>query len=255
MIFDTHAHYDDEAFNEDRDNLIRTLEKEGICRVVNVASGMSSCLSSIELARDYPFFYAAVGVHPAEIDELTESDMKLIQGYCDLEKVVAIGEIGLDYHYPDINIEEQKEFFVRQMTIARAKKRPVIIHSRDAAVDTMDIMRAEHAGDVGGVIHCYSYSYEMAKEYVNMGFYIGIGGVVTFKNAKKLKECAEKLPLESIVIETDCPYLAPEPNRGSRNSSINLKYVVNTIASIRGITAEEVEEQTWKNACRLYNLD
>lgn len=255
MIFDTHAHYDDAAFDEDRYELLEKMNAGGICNIVNVASDMKSCLTSIGLAERYPFVYAAAGVHPSELEGVTSEDMELIEKYLDHPKVVALGEIGLDYHYPETNAENQKDYFVRQLNIAKKKNKPVIIHSRDAAADTMDIIRAEKAYETGGVIHCYSYSYEMAKQYVGMGYFIGIGGVVTFKNAKKVKECARLLPLESIVLETDCPYMAPEPNRGTRNSSLNLPFVVAEIAALRGISEEEVMECTLKNAKRLYNLD
>jgi len=255
MIFDTHAHYDDEAFDEDREELLGSMEAGGICNIVNVAASMESCRTSISLAEKFSFVYAAAGVHPSELKGLGDEDMKQIEEYLDHDKVVALGEIGLDYHYPDTDENEQKDFFVRQLDIARRKNKPVIIHSRDAAADTMDIIKAERAYEMGGVIHCYSYSYEMAKQYVDMGYYIGIGGVVTFKNARKLKECAELLPLDRIVLETDCPYLAPEPNRGKRNSSLNLPYVVSAIANLRGITEEEVCEVTLRNAKKMYNLE
>lgn len=254
MIFDTHAHYDDEAFDEDRDVLLESMESGGICNIVNVAASMESCKTSIELAESFPFVYAAVGVHPSELVGLTDKDMNLLETYLAHPKVVALGEIGLDYHYPDTDEKMQKEFFVRQLAIARRKNKPVIIHSRDAAADTMDIIKAERAYEMGGVIHCYSYSYEMARQYVEMGYYIGIGGVVTFKNARKLKECAANLPLDRIVLETDCPYLSPEPGRGKRNSSLNLPYVVTEIANLRGISEDEVREVTLRNAKKMYNL-
>lgn len=252
MIFDTHAHYDDSAFDDDRDELLNSLPLAGIDTVVNVASGMNSCITSMDLADKYPHVYAAVGVHPAETDGLDESHMRLIEEYCSRKKVVAVGEIGLDYHYPDTDEAQQKKCFVWQLDIARRKAMPVIIHSRDAAADTMDIMKAEHAEEIGGVIHCYSYSYDMAKQYVDMGFYIGIGGVVSFKNSRKLKECVEGLPIERLVLETDCPYLAPDPYRGQRNSSLYLPRVVEVISQIKGISEEDVMNITHANALDLY---
>ena len=174
---------------------------------------------------------------------------KLLDG----DKIVAVGEIGLDYYWDKENHDVQKHWFIRQLDMAREKQMPVIIHSREAAADTMDIMK-QHASGMKAVIHCYSYSAEMAKEYVKMGYYIGVGGVVTFKNAKKLKQVVQEIPLERILLETDCPYLAPVPFRGKRNSSLNLPYVAEAIAELKGTTAEEVIQQTEKNARELYGL-
>lgn len=171
-----------------------------------------------------------------------------------MEKVVAVGEIGLDYYWDEPAHDVQKIWFARQLDLARELKKPVIIHSRDAAKDTFDIMTENKAGEIGGVVHCYSYSAEMALDFVKMGFYIGIGGVVTFKNGKKMKEVVEALPIERILLETDCPYLAPEPNRGKRNSSLNLPYIAQKIAEIKGLSYEEVIEITTKNAERMYQL-
>jgi len=255
MIFDTHAHYDDDAFDEDRDVLLKSLGEAGIGNVVNVASGMSSCLTTMALAEKYSFVYGAVGVHPAETGGLSESHMKQIEEYCQRDKIVAVGEIGLDYHYDDTDKPQQKKCFVWQLDIARRLSMPVIIHSRDAAADTMDIMRAEHAEEIGGVIHCYSYSLDIARQYVDMGFYIGVGGVLTFKNSRKLRECVEGLPIERLVLETDCPYLAPEPYRGRRNSSINLPGVVTAISEIKGISEEDVIRVTERNARDLYRMN
>lgn len=254
MIFDTHAHYDDRAFDDDRDELLKTINAQGITNIVNVASGMPSCISSMELSDKYDFIYAAVGVHPSETQGLTDADMDLLEKYCDHKKVVAIGEIGLDYHYDEPAVEIQKEFFEKQLAIAAKMNMPIIIHSRDAAKDTMDIMKAYRDKLHGGVIHCYSYSADMAKEYVDMGYYIGIGGVITFKNARKLVEVVETIPISSIVLETDCPYLAPEPYRGKRNHSLYLKNVANRIAELKNITPEEVITITEENAYKLYQL-
>ena len=169
-------------------------------------------------------------------------------------RVVAVGEIGLDYYWDEPDRKIQKKWFSRQLDLAAEMKLPVIIHSRDAAQDTLDMMKAQHAGDIGGVIHCFSYGKEMAREYLNMGFFLGIGGVVTFQNGKKLKEVVEYAPLSSIVLETDCPYLSPVPLRGKRNSSRNLPYVVEMISQIKGVDRETVERETWENALRLYRL-
>lgn len=254
-IFDTHAHYDDEAFDEDREVLLQELPKQGIAKVVNVGASLSSCKKTIELMETYDFIYGAIGVHPNETAELNEESFAWLKEQCQREKCVAVGEIGLDYYWDEPERLVQKEWFVRQLALARELCLPVIIHSRDAAKDTMDMMTAEKASEIGGVVHCFSYTKETAKIFLDMGFYIGIGGVLTFKNAKKLKEAVEYIPLDRIVLETDCPYLAPVPNRGKRNSSLNIPYVVAAMAEIKGITEEEVRQQAWKNAHDLYRLE
>ena len=254
MIFDSHAHYDDEAFNEDREELLGSLPEKGVSRVVNVGASLRGVRDSVALAEKYPYIYTAVGVHPDEVGELTEEHLTWIRELSQKEKVVAIGEIGLDYYWDTQPREIQKEWFVRQLALAKEVNLPVIIHSREAAKDTFDIIKAEHAGSTGGVIHCYSGSKEMARDYLNMDYYIGIGGVVTFKNARVLKEVAEYVPLEKILIETDCPYLAPTPYRGKRNSSLFLPMVIDEIARIKQISREEVEQKTWENAMRMYRI-
>jgi len=254
MIFDTHAHYDDDAFDSDREKLLSSLPSKGVGYVVNVTASYASLEKSISIAKRYDHVYTSVGLHPTEVYELSADILDSVEKQCANKKVVAIGEIGLDYHYPDTDEAKQKEFFEAQLEMARRNKLPVIIHSRDAAADTMEIMKKHHAEEIGGVVHCYSYSLEMAREYVKMGLFIGIGGVVTYKNSRKLKECAVNLPLESIVLETDCPYLAPVPNRGQRNDSLNLFYVADEIAALRGITRKEVIDTTRENAFRLYRM-
>jgi len=253
-IFDTHAHYDDEAFDEDRDALIASLKENGIGAVVNVGASLSSCKTTLELIRKVPFFYGALGIHPNETAELTEADMEWLKAESAGEKVVAIGEIGLDYYWDEPEREVQKKWFVRQLALAKETGLPVIIHSRDAAKDTLDIIKSEHNGATGGVIHCFSYGVEMAREYLNMGYFLGIGGVLTFKNAKKLKEVVEYAPMESLVLETDCPYLAPVPYRGKRNSSLNIPYVVEVMAEIKKLEPEEIIRITTENAKRLYRI-
>ena len=254
MIFDTHAHYDDEAFNEDRDAVLRSLAEHGIEAVVNVGASIQTTKNTLELMKKYPFVYGAVGVHPSETAELNDHLFDWLRHVAGEKKVVAIGEIGLDYHWDEPEPELQKAWFVRQLGLAREKKLPVIIHSRDAAKDTLDIMKAERAGEIGGVIHCYSYSKESARDFLNMGFYFGIGGVVTFKNAKKLKEAVAYIPLSNIVLETDAPYLTPEPFRGKRNDSSQLTYVAQAIADIKQIPVDEVYAETWKNAHQMYKI-
>lgn len=253
MIFDTHAHYDDDAFDEDRETLLTQLKAAGIERVVNVGASIHSSHTTLELIEKHDFLYGAIGVHPNETEELNEEWMNWLEEKSHEKKVVAIGEIGLDYHWEEPARDVQKYWFVRQLDLARKVKLPVIIHSRDAAADTMEIMK-EHGRDLGGVIHCFSYGPEMAREYLKMGYYLGIGGVVTFTNAKKLKEVVKETPIDRIVLETDCPYLSPVPNRGKRNSSLNLPYVVDMIAELKGITAKEVMEKTWENAKALYRM-
>lgn len=254
MIFETHAHYDDERFAEDRDTLLASLPERGIGRIINVGSTLVSTKETLAIAQNYPYVYAAVGVHPSEIGDLNEETFAWVKEQTRQEKTVAVGEIGLDYYWdkePEVQ-KAQRYWFKRQMELAREETLPVIIHSRDAAEDTMRLMQEIHAEEIPGVIHCYSYSKEMALEFVKMGYRIGVGGVVTFKNARKLKETVEAVPMEAILLETDCPYMAPEPHRGTRNDSSNIPYVVNTIAQIKGISTDEVEQITWENAMRLF---
>lgn len=255
MIFETHAHYDDEKFDRDRAKLLSSLSDKGIGRVINVGAEYQGCLDSVALAETYNHVYAAIGIHPSNISDLTEEVFEWLREKAAWEKTVAIGEIGLDYYWdkePAVQ-QAQREAFVRQLQLADDTGLPLIIHSRDAAEDTMRIMKEQYAERISGVIHCYSYSKEMAREFVKMGYYIGVGGVVTFKNAKKLKETVADLGLEHILLETDCPYMAPEPHRGSRNDSTNIPYVVQTISELTGQDPQTVEAVTWENACRLFS--
>lgn len=253
-IFDTHAHYDDEAFDEDRDRLLEQLPQEGIGKLVNVGASLDSCQKTIELMEKYDYIYGALGVHPNETGELNEEKFAWLKEICRQEKCVAVGEIGLDYYWDEPEREVQKKWFARQLELARELSLPVIIHSRDAAKDTIDVMKEEHAEQIGGVIHCYSYTKETARIFLDMGFYFGIGGVLTFSNAKKLKEAVEYIPMDKIVLETDCPYLAPVPNRGKRNSSLNIPYVIQALAAIKNLPEAEIRDKTWENAHRLYRL-
>ena len=229
MIIDTHAHYDDEKFDNDRAALLGQMQESGIGLIVNAGSTLESW------------------------DRIVKLTMERMRTLLDLPKIVAAGEIGLDYYWDKSGHDIQKRWFIRQLEIAREKGMPVIIHSREAAADTMEIMK-EYAAGMRAVIHCYSYSPEMAEAYVKMGYYIGIGGVVTFKNAKKLKNVVERIPLTSIVLETDCPYLAPVPYRGKRNCSLYLPYVAEQIAELKNVSAEEVVRQTEINSRKLYGL-
>lgn len=253
MIFDTHAHYDDEQFDKDREELLNSITDKGVGAIVNVSAAYESFERVVGMAQRYPFMYAAVGVHPDEVGDLDEEKFARMKELCQSDKVVAVGEIGLDYYWDNESHKLQKEWFIRQLELAGELGLPVNVHSREAAQDTMRIMK-EYGKGLDGVIHCYSYSREMAQEYVRMGFYIGVGGVVTFKNARRLKETVEAIPLTSIVLETDCPYLAPEPFRGKRNDSSYIKYTAGKIAEIKGVTYEDVVRQTEENARRLYRL-
>lgn len=254
MIFETHAHFDDKAFDEDRFELLESMNEHGIGCIVNIGASLDSTRSSIELAEKYNFIYAAAGVHPSDTDELDDENFKWLEEQTRHDKVVAVGEIGLDYHWDEPSRDIQQYWFRRQLDLAREVGKPVVIHSREAAKDTMDIMKEMRASDIGGVIHCYSYSLEMAREFVDMGFYIGIGGVVTFKNGKKLQEVAKNIPLDRILLETDCPYLAPEPHRGERNSSLYLPLIAEKIAQLRDIDVDEVISQTSINAKNMYKI-
>lgn len=255
MIFDSHAHYDDEAFDEDRDEVLRSLAKGGVGTVVNVAAGLEGTRRTVELTEQYPFIYGAAGVHPDGVGELNEDTFAWLREQCRKEKIVAVGETGLDYYWDKEDREIQKQWFRRQLELARELSLPVIVHSREAAADTMEILKEAYDPKVPVVIHCYSYSPEQAREYVKMGYYLGVGGVVTFKNARKLKETVKEAPLEQLLLETDCPYLAPVPFRGRRNDSGNLVYVAEAVAQIRGITAEEVIRATEENAQSFYRLE
>ena len=254
MIFETHAHYDDERFEEDRDALITSMPGRGVGTIINVGASIESTKTTLALSEKYPFVYAAVGVHPSDISGLNEETFAWLKEQTKKEKVAAVGEIGLDYYWdkePEVQ-KQQRYWFAEQMKMAREASLPVIIHSRDAAADTMEVMKSVHAEEIPGVIHCYSYSKEMAQEFIKMGYYIGVGGVVTFKNAKKLKETVQEIPLDRILLETDCPYMAPEPHRGERNDSSYIPFVIKKIAELRGITPEEVEQATRANAERLF---
>ncbi len=257
MIFDSHAHYDDARFDEDREELLSSLYENGIKKVMNVGSDLASIRDVLEYVKKYqgnpfPDFYGAVGIHPSETEHLTEKDYAYLKTAASQKGIVAIGEIGLDYYYEEPEVDVQKKWFHLQLDLAEEMKLPVIIHSRDACQDTLDILRERK--DVTGVIHCFSYTKEIAAEYVKMGYYIGIGGVVTFKNAKKLKEAVEAIPMDKILLETDCPYLAPEPHRGTRNSSLMIPYIIGEIAKIKGMEPAQVEEMAWENTHRLFGI-
>lgn len=257
MIFDTHAHYDDDAFDEDREELLASMEAGGIGTIVNSCASIDGLDNTIALMEKYPFIYGAVGVHPDDAGEMTEEVLGKVSRMADHEKAVAIGEIGLDYYWHKEKEEHliQQKWFRAQMDLAREKKMPFIIHSREAAEDTLTIVKEYMQGSMySGIIHCFSYSKEIAAEYLKMGLSLGIGGVVTFENGKKLKEVVKYAPLSQLVLETDCPYLAPKPNRGKRNSSLNLPYVARMIAELKGVTPEEVIAVTEENAKKIFGI-
>ena len=253
MLFDTHAHYDARRFDSDRHELLASMEQNGVGRILNAGCDLESSRMAMELAHQYNFIYAAVGSHPDDADHV---DGALVDTYWELakdKKVVAIGEIGLDYYYEDVPREQQKKAFRMQMELARELNLPVIVHERDAHGDGLEIVK--DFPDVTGVFHCYSGSLEMARELVKLGWYVGFTGVLTFKNARKALEVAENVPLHRIVLETDCPYMAPEPYRGKRCDSTMLPRMAEKLAQLRDKTVEEIEQITWENGCRLFRLE
>ena len=252
MIFDSHAHYDDHAFDEDREEVLAALAESGVGTVVNVGASLEGTRRTVELAERYPFIYGAAGVHPDEVNELNEDTFAWLKEQCAGDRIVAVGETGLDYYRDRTDHETQKKWFIRQLALAGELSLPVIVHSREAASDTMKILKEMYDLHIPVVVHCYSYSLEMAKEYVKMGYYLGIGGVVTFQNARRLREVVQNIPLSHLLLETDCPYLAPVPDRGKRNDSRKLIHVADAVAGLKGITTEEVIRITEENAAAFY---
>ena len=255
MIFDSHAHYDDHAFDEDREEVLAALAESGVGTVVNVGASLEATRRTVELAERYPFIYGAAGVHPDEVNELNEDTFAWLKEQCAGDRIVAVGETGLDYYRDRTDHETQKKWFIRQLALAGELSLPVIVHSREAASDTMKILKEMYDLHIPVVVHCYSYSLEMAKEYVKMGYYLGIGGVVTFQNARRLREVVQNIPLSHLLLETDCPYLAPVPDRGKRNDSRKLIHVADAVAGLKGITTEEVIRITEENAAAFYRLE
>ena len=253
MLFDTHAHMDSRSFNEDRQEVLHSLPTNGIALLMNPGCSLDSSKKAVLLAQEYDYIYAAVGSHPDAADEVNDAVLEEYRMLCKLNpKVKAIGEIGLDYHYEDIPRDLQKKAFIAQMALAKELNLPVIVHERDAHEDGMAIIR--QFPEVTGVFHCYSGSAQMAKELVNLGWYIGFTGVLTFKNARRAIEAAQAVPLERIVLETDCPYMAPEPFRGRRNDPSKLYRMAEKLAEIRGISPEEAARITFENGKRLYRI-
>lgn len=252
-IFDSHAHFDDESFDSDRDTLLAELPNRGICNVINCGSDLNSSRASVELAVKYPYIYAAVGIHPECVKDAPPDYIKQLEELVTKEKVVAVGEIGLDYHFKENAPKEvQKAVFEEQVSLAHKVGLPIIVHDRDAHGDTMELLRKWKPK---GVVHCFSGSVEMAEECIRLGMYIGLGGAVTFKNARVPVEVAEAIPLDRMLMETDCPYMAPVPFRGKRNDSTLIVYTAARIAEIRGTTAEEILKFSRRNAETLFSIN
>lgn len=255
MLFDSHAHLDDERFGEDRVDVIEAMPGAGVGLIMNVGADMPSSRRSVVLAKKYPFIYAAVGVHPHEVEEMTDEDLQDLRELAGEEKVRAIGEIGLDYYYDNSPRDKQKYWFEKQIELAQELDMPIIIHCRDAVQDCLDILKKYDFSRTSGVMHCFSGSAETAAEIVKMGFYVAFGGAITFKNNKKACGVVQSVPMERLLIETDCPYLTPEPHRGKRNDSRYVKYVAEKVAEFRGIPVEEVEQVTMFNAKCLFQIE
>lgn len=254
-LFDSHAHYDDNRFIDDADEVITKARESGVKYILNVGSDIETSEKSIELAERFDFVYASAGVHPHEVGKLKDDDVEKIRDLCRHPKVVAIGEIGLDYYYDHSPREEQRRWLSKQLKLAKELELPVIIHNRDAHEDIMKIIKQEAPFKWGGVFHCFSGSWEMAKELLNLGFYISFGGPVTFKNARKTVEVLRNVPQDRILIETDCPYLTPEPFRGRRNDSSYVRLVVEKVAEIKEMPVDQSARITTQNAKRLFRIE
>ena len=250
-IFDTHAHYDDEAFDSDRESLILSLKDRGVVGIVSCGCDIASTVANQNLSHRFDDFYFAAGFHPENLEDFSVEDLEKLEPFFADEKCVAVGEIGLDYHWMNSTKEKQRELFVAQIELANAKGLPVIVHDREAHGDTLDILKATKPS---GVLHCFSGSVEMAREIIKLDMYIGFNGVVTFNNARKSLEVAKEIPLDRLVLETDCPYLAPTPHRGKRNDSSLIPFVAERIGELLNIDAQELLDITSENAKRLYNL-
>jgi TatD DNase family protein len=255
MLFDTHAHLNAVQYEEDLQEVIDRALKEGVTNIVVVGFDRPTIKRAIELAEQYDFIYASVGWHPVDAIDMKEDDLKWLEEMALHPKVVALGEMGLDYYWDKSPKEVQKEVFRKQIALAKKVKLPIIIHNREATADILEILKEENAREVGGIMHCFTGSIEIAKQCIDMNFYISLGGPVTFKNAKKPKEVAAEIPLEHLLIETDCPYLTPHPYRGKRNEPAYIKYVAEQIAELKGISYEEVAEKTSDNAKRIFGIN
>ncbi|HAQ08417.1 MAG TPA: hydrolase TatD [Bacillus bacterium] len=254
MLFDTHVHLNAEQFNEDLQEVIDRAIGEGVSNMVVVGFDEITIKKAIELAETYEFIYASVGWHPVDAIDMTQEHLEWLRDLASHPKVVALGEMGLDYYWEKSPKDIQKEVFRKQIRLAKEVQLPIIIHNRDATADIVEILKEEDAGEVGGIMHCYSGSVETALECIEMNFYISLGGPVTFKNARKPKEVAESIPLERLLVETDCPYLTPHPYRGKRNEPAYVKLVAEEIAGLKGLSLEEVAEATAENAKKLFGI-
>lgn len=254
MLVDTHAHLDDLKYESDRDEVVSRAEQYGVTRIISMGDTMAASLNAIKIAEKYDGVFAGAGVHPQEALSILDGDYDRLAQLMTLPKVKVLGEIGLDYYYENASREKQQEIFIRQLDVARQMHMPVSIHDRDAHGDTMAILKKEGKG-LTGSIHCFSGSWEMAKELLKMGWYLGVDGPLTFKNAAKLPEIIAKIPLDRLLLETDSPYLAPVPKRGRRNEPAYVKYIAEKVAEVRGISFDEVALQTTRNAVELFNLD
>ncbi|MBD0384532.1 TatD family hydrolase [Paenibacillus sedimenti] len=254
MLTDSHTHLNAEQFNEDRDEVIQRALDAGVTRIVNVGFNRETIPGSIALAEQYDFIYSTVGWHPVDAIHMQPGDLEWIEELCKHEKVVAIGEIGLDYYWDTSPKDVQNRVFREQIRLARKLGMPIVIHNRDAHQDILQVLKEEKAAEVGGIMHCFSGSWETAKQCLDMNFHISFGGPVTFKNAKQPKEVLAQVPLDRLLIETDAPYLTPHPFRGKRNETSYVRLVAETAAEIRGMTVEEIAEITTNNAIRLLGL-
>ena len=255
MLFDTHAHLNAEQYNEDLEAVIDRAKSEGVSKIVVVGFDRPTIVKAMELAEEYSFIYAAVGWHPVDAIDMTDKDLAWIEELAAHPKVVALGEMGLDYHWDKSPKHVQKEVFRKQIALAKKVKLPIIIHNREATMDIVEILKEEGAHEVGGIMHCFSGSIETAKECMKMNFYISFGGPVTFKNAKNVKEVAAAIPVERLLIETDCPYLTPHPFRGKRNEPGHVKLVAEELAILKGLSYEELANITMENAKKVFGID
>ena len=252
MYFDTHAHYDDKRFDDDRDELLGSMASSGVTLIMNASSSMRSAKFSLRLADKHPFVYASIGIHPHDAKSMTDNTVAELEKMLVHPKAVAVGEIGLDYHYDFSPRDIQRKRFREQMELARRTKKPVVVHEREALTDTLTVLREFR--DLVGVVHCFSGSWETAKIILDLGWYLSFTGVITYKNARKALEVVEKMPSDKMMLETDCPYLSPEPKRGRRNSSLHLPFIAEKIAEIRGLTIEETAALTMENGKRFFGL-
>lgn len=250
-IFDSHAHYTDKAFNEDRENMLGSLKESGVCGIINCGADIESSVSSVDLASKYDYIYAACGIHPEEADKTPENYIDILRDLAKNEKCFAIGEIGLDYYWRQDTKDLQKELFEKQILLSKELDLPIIVHDREAHGDTMEILKKHRPK---GVLHCFSGSPETATEVLKLGMYIGLGGALTFKNARKAVEVAQMLPLDRLLLETDCPYMAPVPMRGKRNNSGYIPFIAEKVAEIKGIDPQSVLDVTTENTKRLFNI-